>query len=76
MTFFAAGQQIATSFRANAAKKCSFFGDRQAATLVCIAAAVELMCEPLALIFQHRLLIDVRGTTLIWNILLRVCHYE
>lgn len=30
--------------------------------MVCIAAAVELMCEPLALIFQYRLLIDVRGT--------------
>lgn len=33
----------------------------QAATMVCIAAAVELMCEPLALIFQYRLLIHVRG---------------
>ncbi|CAN0482850.1 unnamed protein product, partial [Ectocarpus sp. 8 AP-2014] len=32
----------------------------QAASLVCLAAAVELMCEPLALIFQYRLLIDVR----------------
>ncbi|CAN0508981.1 unnamed protein product, partial [Ectocarpus sp. 12 AP-2014] len=34
--------------------------NRQAASLVCLAAAVELMCEPLALIFQYRLLIDVR----------------
>lgn len=34
---------------------------RQAARLVCIAAAVELMCEPLVLIFQYRLLVGVRG---------------
>ncbi|CBJ26892.1 conserved unknown protein [Ectocarpus siliculosus] len=34
--------------------------NRQAASLVCLAAAVELMCEPLALIFQYRLLVDVR----------------
>lgn len=34
---------------------------QQAATLVCIAAAIELMCEPLALIFQYQLLVGVRG---------------
>ena len=38
----------------------------QAVSLVCLAAAVELLCEPLALIFQYQLLIDVRGTC--------VCH--
>eukprot|EP00903_Cladosiphon_okamuranus_P013314 g12409.t1 len=37
--------------------------NRQAVTLVCLAAAVELLCEPLALIFQFRLLIDVRVRT-------------
>lgn len=34
---------------------------RQAATFVCIAAAIELTCEPLALIFQYQLLVGVRG---------------
>lgn len=37
------------------------FFHQQAATLVCIAAAIELMCEPLALIFQYQLLVGVRG---------------
>ncbi|CAM9965919.1 unnamed protein product, partial [Discosporangium mesarthrocarpum] len=34
--------------------------NRWAATLVCAAAALELMCEPLYLIFQNRLLVSVR----------------
>ncbi|CAM9430217.1 unnamed protein product [Choristocarpus tenellus] len=34
--------------------------NRQAVTMVCGAAALELMCEPLSLIFQNRLLVSVR----------------
>eukprot|EP00752_Nemacystus_decipiens_P014738 g13124.t3 len=36
--------------------------NRQAVSLVCLAAALELLCEPLALISQYQLLIDVRVT--------------